>query len=89
MAEVEDGVVSELDCARLIGKSVLDCICFLENDGGFLQCPPIARKALPKMQDIRKAITGDVCRSCGGVQLVRAGTCLLCLNCGDTSGGCS
>lgn len=32
--------------------------------------------------------TGNVCMKCGSGNQVRAGTCLLCLDCGDTSGGC-
>lgn len=32
--------------------------------------------------------TGNVCARCGSTNQVRAGTCLLCLDCGDTSGGC-
>lgn len=32
--------------------------------------------------------TGNVCAQCGGSNLVRAGTCILCRDCGDTSGGC-
>ena len=36
-----------------------------------------------------KSIAGDtVCRSCGGM-MVRTGTCLTCLQCGSSSGGCS
>lgn len=33
--------------------------------------------------------TGNVCTKCGSINVVRAGTCLLCRDCGDTSGGCS
>lgn len=32
--------------------------------------------------------TGNSCDKCGSTNLVRAGTCLLCQDCGDTSGGC-
>lgn len=32
--------------------------------------------------------TGSVCMKCGGSNMVRAGTCMLCRDCGDTSGGC-
>ena len=36
-----------------------------------------------------KSVAGDtVCRSCGGM-MVRTGTCLTCLQCGSSSGGCS
>ncbi len=35
------------------------------------------------------SVSGDtVCRKCGGM-MVRTGTCLTCLQCGDSSGGCS
>lgn len=33
--------------------------------------------------------TGNVCQRCGSSNQVRAGMCLLCLDCGDTSGGCN
>jgi hypothetical protein len=33
--------------------------------------------------------TGNACDRCGSVRMVRAGTCERCLDCGDTSGGCS
>ncbi len=33
-------------------------------------------------------ISDTVCRKCGGM-MVRTGTCLTCLQCGDSSGGCS
>lgn len=32
--------------------------------------------------------TGNQCERCGSSNLVRAGTCLVCQDCGDTSGGC-
>lgn len=39
---------------------------------------PVARR--------RSAPTGDVCDHCGGVNMVRSGSCLTCQNCGSTSG---
>ena len=36
-----------------------------------------------------KGYTGDCCVTCGGTRMVRAGVCLKCEDCGDTSGGCS
>ncbi len=35
-----------------------------------------------------KGYTGDICSSCGSVTMVRNGTCLKCITCGETS-GCS
>lgn len=35
-----------------------------------------------------KGYTGDICSSCGSVTMIRNGTCLKCITCGDTS-GCS
>lgn len=32
--------------------------------------------------------TGDVCMTCGGVRMIRNGTCSVCCDCGNTS-GCS
>lgn len=33
--------------------------------------------------------TGDVCWKCGSPNMQRAGPCLACRDCGETSGGCS
>ena len=34
-------------------------------------------------------LSGDICAACGSPNMVRAGTCLLCRDCGSTDGGCS
>ncbi len=42
-----------------------------------------------KIKEARlKGYTGDICTSCGSVTMVRNGTCLKCITCGETS-GCS
>lgn len=91
-------------CNRLQGGSVRDCMCRLAHDGGWLECPPEARRVLPKvdpaiiasMADSRATAvrpaprySGDVCHTCGSPNMVRTGTCLTCQDCGDSSGGCS
>lgn len=44
---------------------------------------------LEKIKEAKlKGYTGDICSSCGSVTMVRNGTCLKCITCGDTS-GCS
>lgn len=49
-----------------------------------------AKKAnMEKIKEAKlKGYTGDICQSCGSVTMVRNGTCLKCVTCGDTS-GCS
>ena len=42
----------------------------------------------PKAKAGGSVISDTVCRKCGGM-MVRTGTCLTCLQCGDSSGGCS
>ena len=42
----------------------------------------------PKKKPNASVIADTVCRKCGGM-MVRTGTCLTCLQCGDSSGGCS
>ena len=32
--------------------------------------------------------SGDICGDCGSANMTRAGSCLLCKDCGSTSGGC-
>jgi hypothetical protein len=85
--------VSESHCARLHGGSVRDCICLLPNKAGFLECPPVAL-AIDVVQPTvsrppPRNLTGDICDHCGSPNMVRAGTCMLCHDCGSTSGGCS
>jgi hypothetical protein len=47
-----------------------------------------ARKGSSPPPPVRQAgYTGDVCDTCGGARMVRAGTCTRCEDCG-TSGGC-
>ena len=36
----------------------------------------------------KQGFTGDICEVCGGIQMVRNGTCLKCNECGSTT-GCS
>lgn len=86
-----------LICKRLHGGSVGLCGCRLplgaDGKGGWLECPPQARRVLPKQAAVKVAVerqvTGDICHSCGGPNMMRAGTCLVCRDCGDSSGGCS
>ena len=41
----------------------------------------------PEPTPIEQGFTGDMCDSCGGVRMVRTGTCATCMDCG-TTGGC-
>lgn len=41
-----------------------------------------------EMVKVSQLYTGNVCQRCQSINVVRAGTCLLCRDCGDTSGGC-
>jgi len=86
--------VSESHCARLHGSSIRECVCLLPNKAGFLECPPVARTVLQSTAPVVTArppytMAGEFCASCGSPNMVRAGTCLLCHDCGSTSGGCS
>ena len=36
-----------------------------------------------------KGFVGELCGNCGGFNTLRRGACILCSDCGDTSGGCS
>ena len=49
--------------------------------------PPVAYRAPIKPPPSQRP-TGDVCTDCGSFNMVRAGTCLTCMNCGTTT-GCS
>lgn len=91
------------ECHRLQGRSMLDgdgCRCFLA--AGFLECPPEARTVPVTLACAQRIVTrsrmqprrnvqrsGDFCDNCGGANIVRTGTCLTCVDCGSTSGGCS
>ena len=92
-----------VSCERLYGGSCKVCHCRLP-DGGWAECPPEARgilgpaigfqaDAVPRPQNATPPaasfLSGDICHACGSPQMTRAGTCLTCQDCGDTSGGCS
>jgi hypothetical protein len=92
--------MTEEHCARLKGGCVRDCLCMLSNEGGFIACPPSARRVLRKvfepvvvrsisLVEKRESLSGDICADCGSPNMVRAGSCLLCRDCGSTNGGCS
>ncbi len=59
---------------------------------------PISAKTLPKavvIEDddrreaaVRQGFTGDQCPACGSIKMKRNGSCLLCMDCGETT-GCS
>ncbi|KXK44461.1 MAG: Ribonucleoside-diphosphate reductase subunit alpha [Chlorobi bacterium OLB5] len=48
----------------------------------------VSEEAEKIRQAKQKGYTGDICQSCGSLTMVRNGTCLKCVTCGDTS-GCS
>lgn len=66
-------------CLRLYGGSIKDCECRLPG-GGWGECPPEARRVIPKTAR-QPSLSGEFCDDCG--------VCLLCLDCGGSSGGCS
>ena len=39
-----------------------------------------------KVLSQEEAQTGDVCQDCGGINMVRSGSCLTCQDCGSNSG---
>ncbi|MDE2103656.1 MAG: hypothetical protein KGL39_40840 [Patescibacteria group bacterium] len=99
---VRDTQARAMICARLQGGSIRDCLCRLSHEGGWLECPPEARKPLPKVSPaiiasmadnsataLRATLAGEFCHSCGSPNMIRTGTCLTCRDCGDSSGGCS
>lgn len=87
-------------CQRLLGGSAANCQCRLAS-GGWAECPPEARGVIviervvvqaqpqPDATPSQPKPAGEFCRTCGGVNMVRAGTCMVCRDCGDSSGGCS
>lgn len=76
-------------CARMIARLPL----VTEPTLAPVQEPRTAPKPVLCAKDrevaVQKGYTGDVCLSCGSFAMVRTGTCLSCLGCGATSGGCS
>lgn len=79
-----------LQCERLRGGSVKVCACRLPG-GGWLECPPEARRMVPDapVAIASPRLSGDCCQDCGSFAMVRTGTCLTCMACGTSSGGCS
>lgn len=43
----------------------------------------------PRGKSLLSSPTGECCMDCGAMRMIRTGTCLTCLACGSTSGGCS
>lgn len=84
----ETTTLSPERCERLRGGSVRDCECKLPDEGGWLLCPPEARGILEPPPKAEQP-SGDFCDVCGSTNMTRAGTCLVCRDCGSTSGGCS
>lgn len=74
-------------CLRLEGLSCRGCECRLPNGAGWLACP--SRAFVPTRQRVvNSQFTGDVCPDCGGLNMIRSGTCAVCGDCGATT-GCS
>ena len=58
-----------------------------------MAAPTVVEKTIAIKQTLRPVsanlgYTGDLCNMCGNAKMVRNGTCLVCLNCGETT-GCS
>jgi len=79
------GMMIAEHCNREHGGSARDCVCRLPG-GGWLECPESARRILPRPAI---KVSGDICLDCGSANVTRAGTCLLCQDCGSTNGGCT
>lgn len=73
-------------CQRSLGGNIRDCACRLPDEAGWAECPSEFRGIIIQK---RPALSGEFCQSCGSPNMVRAGTCMLCRDCGDSSGGCS
>lgn len=74
------------------GVMVSDVYPFLGNgDKELLKEYFVTTPGLPNLvarRPMEAVITGDCCQVCGSTNLTRAGVCLLCRDCGSTSGGC-
>ncbi len=77
------------------GMSTLDELEFadkkeLDKDNETLQTasPTIVGTNEPKEKVNGSVSSGIACQKCGGI-MVRSGTCMTCLQCGEASGGCS
>ena len=68
----------------------LASVASLEPWGAHLFAPAAAtgrfRAVFEEMVPVLASSTGDVCDECGSVNMTRNGTCLLCLDCGRTTG---
>jgi hypothetical protein len=83
-----DGHVAEVSKVTEYGAVVLTGVGGGQYRALFEEMLPL-REATPGKADSRDmGFTGDVCDKCGGANLKRNGACLLCTDCGETS-GCS
>lgn len=82
------------DATKAIKLGMLfgDVYPFLTNsdDGEALKAWFVGTPGLPNLTARSRppVLTGDTCQQCGSANLTWSGTCKLCMDCGDTSGGC-
>lgn len=84
-------------CKRALGGDIRECLCKLPQEAGWAECPQaarglIGRKSEPRPEYLaapRSVLAGDICQDCGSPQMIRTGTCMTCLACGSSNGGCS
>jgi len=61
----------------------------ISDSGTKIKLSGIQISTVEKIKEAKlKGYTGDICTNCGSTTMVRNGTCLKCITCGDTS-GCS
>ena len=61
----------------------------VEAKDGQVHIAPITTQDPPRAPTQPKSLngyTGESCRSCGGIYVVRTGTCSTCRSCGETTG---
>lgn len=67
--------------------SAMECV-FWTSDGRLLQPVKYGSKKKPGQVSSAGGFTGDSCDSCSSTHMIRNGSCLLCTECGSTT-GCS
>ena len=91
---VTDGAVlrtihpAALGAAAADVERILRTYLFGEVTASPAEVAPQHATRTPAPQDIARSrgFTGDVCSTCGGFAMKRAGTCLTCQACGSTTG---
>lgn len=81
---LKEWYVRKNDLPNLVARGIKDRE-KTEMNGQMIAFVPTNNKAHTSRH---QGYTGNICTKCGGMRMVRTGTCERCEDCGESSGGC-